>query len=90
MAAGAADFGGEAADELAAQAGRFAGSEVMSEDEHRRNQVSQFLAPPAEQIALEPLFDVENIVRPLREIAIFERLKNLGITAQGAADRVFW
>ena len=82
VAAGAADLGDEAAHELAVEIGRFAGREIVGQDHDRRGELRKLLAAAAEQVAQQPLLDVEDVVGPLGQVAALERLEHLGVAAQ--------
>ncbi len=89
VAARSALLGSKAAHELAIEIRHFAGSEIMRKDQHRRGEGRDLFPPPAEQVAQQPLLDIENVGRPLGHVAVVERLKDLDVAAQGAADGVF-
>ena len=46
------------------------------------------LAAAAQQVAQEPLLDVENVAGPLRQIGTLQTLEHLGVAAERAADGV--
>ncbi len=88
VTAGASHLGDEAADELAIEIGRFTGREVVGQHDHRRNDVRKFFAAATEQVAQQPLFNVEDVVGAFGQVARFDVLKHLGVASQGAADGV--
>ncbi len=88
MAARPAGFGDEAADKIRAEIGRFAGRERVREHDHRRDQRGQLFAAAAEQLAQEPLFDVEDVARPVGQKTALQGLEDLGIAAQDPADGI--
>ena len=88
VAARPADLGHKAADEAAIEVGRFAGRKVVGQHQHRRGEVGDPFAAAAQQVPEQTLFDVEDVVGPLRQIGAFQPLEDLGVAAQRAADGV--
>ena len=71
MAARSADLGDESTNEAAVEIGGFAGREVVGQHEDGRGEIGNALAAAAEQMAQQPLLDVEDVVGPLRQIGAF-------------------
>ena len=88
VAARPADLGHETADKAAIEVGRFAGREVVGQHQHRRGEVRNSFAAPAQQMPQQSFFDVENVVGPLGQVRTFQLLEDLGVAAQRAADGV--
>ncbi len=89
VAARPAHLGDEPADIPPVEIRSFTGREIVGQHEHGRGEMGDSLAAAAQQMPQQPLLDVENIVRPLRQIGAFQPLENLGVAPQDAADGIF-
>ena len=69
VASGTADLGDEAENELAIEIGRFAGREIVGQDDDGRSEARKPFAAAAEQMPQQPLFDVEDVAGPVGQPA---------------------
>ena len=60
----------------------------MGQDQHGGGDIRQFFATAAKQIPQNPFFDIEDIIRPLGHVFALERLKYLGVAAEGPTDGI--
>ena len=88
VAGGTADVGDKADDVVIAKADGVGGRQIVSDDDHLGTEMCQVFAFAAQQVAQQPLLDVDHVVRSLRHVLVLQVLKNLGIPAQCATDGV--
>ena len=89
VAAFATRFGHESQDPVAIQPSRFAGRQVVSQDDGRCVQVDRAFLAAVQQVVQQPLFQVEQVVGPFGQIGVAHLLKDAGIAPQRAMDRHF-
>ena len=81
VTAGPAHLANESLDELAVEIGRFTGGKIMGQHQHRRGQLRDPLAVAAQQVAEQPLLDVEDVVGPLGQVGTLQLLKDVAVAA---------